>query len=189
LSHIHGGSHTFDDPGRRQWQNPEAILDGIGLKPGMTLADIGCGGGFFALPAARRAGKTGKVYGVDANPDSISGLREQAAAEGLNNLELTVGKAEDYLPGEHCADIIFFGIVLHDFDDPGKVLQNVRRMIKSGGRLYDLDWKKEEAPFGPPCHIRFGTDKAARLIEAAGFEVVATENSGLYHYLITAKPK
>jgi ubiquinone/menaquinone biosynthesis C-methylase UbiE len=189
LSHIRGGFRPYNDPGRREWQDPEAVLEHIGLGAGMVFADIGCGGGFFAIPAARLVGKTGKIYGVDANPDSISGLREQAAAEGLDNLDLVAGKAEDYLPGEKCADVIFFGIVLHDFNDPEKVLRNARRMIKDSGFLYNLDWKKEEAPFGPPYHIRFGTDKAAGLIKAAGFEVVKIENSGLYHYLVTAKPK
>lgn len=188
MNHIRGGFRPYNDPGRKAWQDAEAVLNSLGLKAGMTFMDIGCGGGYFSIPAARMVGKTGKVYGVDLNPASISGLKEQAAAEGLSNLELSVGKAEDYLPCENCADVIFFGIVLHDFDDPVKVLKNARRVIKPGGRLYDLDWKKEESPFGPPLHIRFDTEKASRFIKEAGFTIVKTENSGLYHYLITAKP-
>jgi ubiquinone/menaquinone biosynthesis C-methylase UbiE len=188
LSHFSGGFRPYNDPDRRKWQDPEAILNRIGLEPGLTFADIGCGGGFFAIPAARMVGQDGKVYGVDANPVSIAALQEQAAAEGLNNLYLTAARAEDTAVCEQCADIVFFGIALHDFQDASLVLKNARRIIKPTGKLIDLDWKKEGIPFGPPAHIRFDEAKASRLIEAAGFKVTSVEDSGPYHYLITARP-
>jgi ubiquinone/menaquinone biosynthesis C-methylase UbiE len=179
-----------NDPERRKWQNPEAILADIGLKAGLTFMDIGCGGGFFALPAARIVGESGKVYGIDTNAEPISELRELASREGLNNLELTVGRAEDIILCESCADFIFFGIVLHDFENPAKVLQNAKKMLKPTGRLVNLDWKKITMPtmlLGPPLQIRFSEEKAAQLIEAASFEVVSVNDVGPYHYIIVAK--
>ena len=186
MIHFRGGSHSFNDPERRKWQDPEAILSGIGLKPGMTFADIGCGGGFFALPAARIAGPKGKVYGLDPNPAMIDLLQAQAEKEGLANLYLTIGKAEEIILCEHCADFVFFGIALHDFQDTAKVLRNAGHIIKPGGKLIDLDWKKEDIPIGPPPYIKFDEVHASGLIEAAGFNIKSVENSGLYHYLITA---
>jgi ubiquinone/menaquinone biosynthesis C-methylase UbiE len=188
MTHFRGGFHPFDDPARRKWQDPEAILTGIGLKPGMALVDVGCGAGFFAIPAARIVGPKGKIYGVDGNPAAITALREQAEKEGLKNLYLTTGAAEDIVVGEQCADIVFFGISLHDFHDPSKVLANARRMIKPGGILVDLDWKKEGIPMGPPPHIKFDESKASQLIEAAGFKLASVKDSPPYHYLIKAKP-
>ena len=187
MSHYRGGFHPFDDPERRKWQDPEAILSGIGLGPGLTFADIGCGAGFFALPAARIVGKEGNVYGLDINEASISSLKEQAAWEGLKNLHLTAGRAEEIVVCKQCADIVFFGIALHDFQDPSRVLKNAMSIVKPTGKLVDLDWKKESI-IGPPQHIRFDEAKASRLIEAAGFKIKTIKDSGLYHYLITAKP-
>jgi ubiquinone/menaquinone biosynthesis C-methylase UbiE len=177
-----------NDPERRKWQNPEVILANIGLKAGLIFMDIGCGGGFFALPAARVVGEGGKVYGIDTNAESISELRELASREGLNNLELTVGKAEDVVLCESCADIIFFGIALHDFEDPAKVLQNAKKMLNPAGRLINLDWKKITMQLGPPLQKRFSREKSAQLIEAAGFEVSSIEDIGPYHYMTLAKP-
>ena len=188
MNHIRGGFHSWDDSARRQWQDPEAILTGIGLKAGMTFADIGCGGGFFAVPAARMVGKNGKVYGLDAGAASITTLKEQVEKEGLTNLYLTTGRAEDIVVCNHCADFVFFGIALHDFNDPQLVLKNARLTIKPTGKLIDLDWKKEGIPIGPPSHIKFDIAKASGLIEAAGFKVESVKDSGPYHYLITAKP-
>jgi ubiquinone/menaquinone biosynthesis C-methylase UbiE len=187
MSHYRGGFRPFDDPERRKWQDPEKILAGIGVKAGITFADIGCGGGFFALPAARIAGKNGRVYGLDANAAAIASLKEQAAREGLKNLHLTTGRAEDVVVCQKCADIVFFGMALHDFQDPSKALDNARKTIKPDGRLVNLDWKKEAA-IGPPLHIRFDEAKASRLIEAAGFKIESVKDSGPYHYLIIASP-
>lgn len=176
------------DHERRKWQNPEAILADIGLKPGFTFVDIGCGGGFFTLPAARMVGRRGKVYGLDVDARSITSLKELAAKEGLKNLNLTASQAEESVICEQCADIVFFGIALHDFQDPARVLENARRMVKSAGKLVNLDWKKEPMDLGPPLKIRFSEDMAVRLIQTAGFTVETVKDSGPYHYLVVAKP-
>lgn len=177
-----------DDLERRRWQNPEAILSSIGSRPGFTFIDIGCGGGFFALPAARIVGKKGKIYGLDTDAESIADLKEQASRECLENLYLTIGRAEETIVCKQCADIIFVGMALHDFQDPSRVLGNARRMAKPTGRLVDLDWKKEPMEFGPPLRIRFSLEVAVSLIEEAGFTVETTKDSGPYHYLVIATP-
>jgi ubiquinone/menaquinone biosynthesis C-methylase UbiE len=176
------------DHERRKWQNPEAILAVIGLKPGFTFIDVGCGGGFFTLPAARMVGRRGKVYGLDVDNRSITSLKELASKEGLKNLNLTVGQAEESVICEQYADIVFFGIALHDFQDPARVLENARRMVKSAGKLVNLDWKKEPMDLGPPLKIRISEDMAVRLIQTAGFTVETVKDSGPYHYLVVAKP-
>jgi ubiquinone/menaquinone biosynthesis C-methylase UbiE len=185
---LHTG-RPFPERERRRWQDPEAILSGIRLGPGLTFVDIGCGRGFFALPAARMVGKNGKVYGVDASVESIAGLKEQAKREGLENLYLTAGRAEETILCKQCADIAFIGMALHDFQDPSKVLENARSMVKPSGRLVDLDWKKEPTEFGPPMRIRFSVEMAADLIERAGFAVETTRDSGPFHYLVIARPQ
>jgi ubiquinone/menaquinone biosynthesis C-methylase UbiE len=188
LKHERGIRRPIHDHGRRRWLNPEAILSSIGLRPGFTFIDIGCGAGFFALPAARIVGKKGKVYGLDTDAESIAGLKEQASGEGLENLYLTVGRAEEIIVRRQCADIIFIGMALHDFQDPSRVLENASSMAKPTGRLVDLDWKKEPTEFGPPLRIRLSVEAAVSLIEGAGFTVETTKDSGPYHYLVIARP-
>ncbi len=107
-----------DDPERRQWQDPEEILSLIGIMPGMVFVDMGCGDGYFALPAARRVGSSGRVYANDIDAGAIGRLRERAAKEGLDNLFTEVKESEATVSCEGCADVVFFGIDLHDFHDP-----------------------------------------------------------------------
>jgi len=186
LENKHNHYFKADNAERRVWQNPEAILAAIGLKPALTLVDIGCGGGFFALPAARITRGSGMVYGIDINPDYLHELNELAVKEKLDNLNLTVGKAEEIIVCESCADIVFFGLVLHDFEDAAKVIRNARRMLKPSGRLFNLDWKKERTDRGPSFMKRFSQDYAAGLIKSAGFAIENIRTSGCYHYLISA---
>ncbi|MDD2471304.1 MAG: class I SAM-dependent methyltransferase [Dehalococcoidales bacterium] len=180
--------HKPDDRERLKWQNPENILSDLGVKPGVNFVDAGCGRGFFALPAARMVSPGGRVWGFDINPDAIRYLKQAATDEGLRNIELSIGKAEEIIVCQKCADIVFYGVVLHDFTDPSKVLANARKMLKPGGRLVNLDWKKEKMVYGPSIEKRLSAKEAAEMIQSAGFRIESIKQNGLYHYIIIALP-
>jgi ubiquinone/menaquinone biosynthesis C-methylase UbiE len=181
---CHGG-FSLDETTRRSWYNPEAILQD--LQGGMVFVDVGCGDGYFSILAAKKIGSNGKVYAVDTDASGIDTLQQKAKAEGLKNISAKVGRAEDTVFCKQCADFILFSMDLHDFDNPAKVLDKAKQMIKPSGVLVDLDWKTQEMPFGPPIAIRFSEEKAAGLIESAGFKVAEIKNAGPHHYVIRAK--
>jgi ubiquinone/menaquinone biosynthesis C-methylase UbiE len=172
---------------RRRLHNPEATLKIVGLSPGMVFVDVGCGDGFFAVPAAQLVGEKGKVYAVDVDASAIERLKAEAAGKGLKNLTAKVGEAEKTVFFQECADMVFYGRVLHDFRDPAKVLQNAKRMLKPAGKLVDLDWKKKSTVFGPPVRIRFSEEQASSLITTAGFTVESVQAAGRNFYIVTAK--
>jgi len=180
--------HKPDDSERMKWQNPLDILTDIGVGPGTYFVDAGCGNGFFTLPAARIAGPDGHVWGFDINPAKINSLKEEATAEGITNLSLAVGRAEETVVCRNCADFVFYGVVLHDFFNLSKVLANAQKMLKPGGKLVNLDWKKEEMQYGPAFEKRFSIKEASGIITAAGFTIEDINEKGLYHYIITATP-
>ena len=115
-------------------------------------------------------------------------MKDKADKEGLTNIYSQVDEAENTILCQNCADIIFFGNVLHDFRDPLKVLKNAKLMLKPTGYLANVDWKKEATDIGPPVLKRYSEEKAADMISRAGFFIERTKNIGLYHYLIMAKP-
>ncbi|MDD1667963.1 MAG: class I SAM-dependent methyltransferase, partial [Methanomicrobiales archaeon] len=157
-----------------------------GLREGMVFVDVGCGEGYFAIPAARRVGPGGKVYAADINAGAVERLRARAEEEGLESITTRAAAAEETVFCEGCADIVFFGIDLHDFRDPAAVLRNAARMVREGGRVVDLDWKDEPMELGPPLEKRFSVAKAKGLLESAGLMVQSVQDAGRYHYLIFA---
>lgn len=181
--------HKFyaDDAERRKWQNPNNVLASIGLNLGFTFVDVGCGDGFFTIPAAKIVGKKGRVFALDSDEEAIASLKKKAAIKNLMNIETRVGAAEDTVFCEACADMVFYSIVLHDFNDPVKVLTNARKILKPEGRLVDLDWKKQPMEFGPPLSIRFSEEQAIGLIERGGFRVEHRKEASGFLYLIIAK--
>ena len=180
------GGFNLDEATRRSWYSPEAVFHN--LRSGMVFLDIGCGEGFFSILAAKKVGETGKVFAVDIDASTIEKLKQKAEAEGLKNIVAKVGKAEDTVFCNGCADFIFYSMDLHDFSDPVKVLKNAKQMIKANGQLIDLDWKKIDMSFGPPVAIRFSEEKASGLLRSAGFTIADVRNIGPYHYIVTAKP-
>jgi len=186
ILHTQRGSRYMPEDERRKFQNPEAILSGVGLKPGDIFIEMGCGEGFFTLPAAKIVKQNGVVYGIDTNLTAINKLENQAKQLGLSNIETRVAEAENTILCTACADIVFFGIVLHDFKNPEQVLKNALIMLKPGGILVNFDWKKLHTPFGPPVKIRFSEEQAESLIEKAGFKLKNTIDYPPYNYLITA---
>ena len=178
---------SFNDPERARWQNPESILSELGLHSGCTFIDVGCGEGFFALPACELVGPKGKVYAVDIDGESIAALSKEAERRKLTHLTARIATAERTVFCDSCADMVFYGIVLHDFSNPLLVLENARRMIKPDGCVVDLDWKKEPMEFGPPVPKRFSENQASELLESTGFRVTTVEESDPYHYMLIAK--
>ncbi len=184
-----GSLKHYDQAERHLWQNAPAILSQIGLKPGDTLADIGAGDGYFSLPAANIVGPSGSVYALDAFTEAITELNAAASVAALTNIKTTVGEAETTIMCRGCADIVLMANVLHDFNDPVAALKNARLMLKSSGKLADLDWKKEERKLhGPPFAIRFDQAKATALLKEAGFKVISSTLVGPFHYLLIAEP-
>jgi ubiquinone/menaquinone biosynthesis C-methylase UbiE len=182
--HKHFGEGTI-----RMWHHPEISLESIGLRSGMTFMDVGCGYGFFTIPAAQIVGEKGKVYAVDVEASSIDRLKREAAEKGLKNIHAEVGAAEETVFCDACTDVVFYSTVLHDFRDPAKVLRNAKRMLKPSGKLVNLDWKKKSTVFGPPLQIRFSEEQAANLIKQAGFTIESVKDLGSDFYIVTAKPK
>ena len=183
-SHRYFGEETL----RRNWRKPETTLKTMGIRSGMVFMDIGCGDGFFTIPAAQLVGEKGVVYAVDVDSAAVEKLKDKAAEKGLANITAKVGAAEETVLCTECADIVFYSRVLHDFKDPTKVLRNAKRMLKPAGTLVNLDWKKKPTMFGPPVHIRFSEEQAANFIKTAGFTIESVKSAGRNFYVVTAKP-
>ncbi len=181
---------SLDETTRRSWYNPEQILQTAGLHSGMIFMDIGSADGFFTVLAAKMVGEKGKVYALDIDEATIRTLKSNVQKAGLKNVQAVVGAAEETVICRECADMIFFSMVLHDFQDPAKVLLNARKMINPKGLLVNLDWEKQEdkTAIGPPLKIRFSEEKACSMIEAAGFKCLSPKHVGPYHYVLTGKP-
>ena len=108
-------------------------------QPGQTILDLGCGAGFDTLLAAQRVGPNGKVIGVDMTPEMIAKARTNAENLGVMNVELVLGAIEHLPLPDASVDLVISNGVFNLCSDKPKVLSEVFRVLKPGGRLQMAD--------------------------------------------------
>jgi len=155
----------------------------------MTFVDLGCNDGFFTIPAAKIIGNSGKAYGVDISEEAIAKLQKEAKLQKLTNIQVRVGEAEKIIFATNSADIIFLNIVLHDFHNPTKVLQNAHAMLKPNGKLINIDWQKKQTEMGPPLEKRLSLKEARDLITSEDFHIIEAKDISENYYQIEAEKK
>jgi ubiquinone/menaquinone biosynthesis C-methylase UbiE len=138
--------------------NKDEVLNKMGLIQGMKVACLGCGNmGHFIIPSAKLVGKDGVAYAVDIQPAALDSVRHLAVMEGLTNLKpvranLEVVGSTDVPVGS--LDVAYLINVLFQNKKHEEIIKEASRLLKKGGKLVVIDWKKIGVPFGPAVEIR-----------------------------------
>ena len=153
---------------------------------GQTVADLGCGNGFYVLPAAQMIGPTGMVYAVDVQTQKLAATISIANQFGYKNVKViqaNLGKPLlDIDPGS--CDLVVMGNILHEIDKKQELIQNIYRVLKTGGRVVAVEWKRTATPFGPPLERRMDQEKLEIMLQAAGFRKDKDLQADGYHYAV-----
>lgn len=160
-------------------QPPEKVMDAIGVKPGMTIGEIGVGYGRYTVHLARRVGEKGKIYANDINKSALSFLRERCRKENIANIEIILGEEEDPLFPEKSLDMAFMVWVFHGLDKPGPLFKNLIPSLKPGALLIivdpvDSEIDKEREHAGEKLGSNRPTikERVEKAADEAGFEIV-----------------
>jgi len=152
---------------RDDWQQPQRVIEALEIEPGMQVADVGAGGGYFTFKLADAVGAEGKVFAVDVDDDMIAYLREYAAEQGYENVSVVRGEFADPLLQDGTIDLVFTSNTYHHIEDPVAYFAVVRDDLRPGGRVAILDLN--EGPFFARDHFT-DPDQIAREMEAAGYQ-------------------
>jgi predicted methyltransferase len=166
-----GGADWLDRSERELEEMPETALDKLGIKPGMTVADVGAGSGYFTVRLAKRVGNTGKVYAVDVQPEMIVMVRDRAATHKQTNIEPLLSTETDPKLPKNSVDLILMVDVYHEFSQPQRMLRRLRDALKSDGRLVMLEYRKEDPHIPIRSEHKMSIDEARSELEAEGFKL------------------
>lgn len=177
----------LESPDREEWQQPDRIMDALGIGDGSRVADLGAGGGWFTIRLARRVGPNGVVYAEDIQPPMIESIQRRVADQGLTDrVTAILGTAEDpQLPP--ALDAV---LIVDTYSQIGEVeriavLRHVAEALAPGGRLGIVDFRKDGAG-GPGPSVEERIDASVILDDAreAGLHFVREETFLLYQYLL-----
>jgi len=149
----------------------EDIVDAIGLRKGMAVADIGAGTGLLTREIAAQVGARGRVYAVDIVPGFLDLIQSRVVDEGLRNV--TVVRGEDRATGldPGSIDVAFMCDTYHHLEFPQSYMRSVFRSLRPGGMLVVVDMKREEGESSPGVlrHVRAGKAIVIGEVEESGF--------------------
>ncbi|MEX2680088.1 MAG: class I SAM-dependent methyltransferase [Candidatus Sigynarchaeota archaeon] len=179
--HEHGGRSTrgLIDPGK--------LLRKIGLKEGETFLDLGCGDGYVAIEAASKfIGPAGKVIAIDVDPGAIEKVKVRVKELGAINIEASIADATKHLPlPDASVTTCLVANVLHGFvvnKEADQVLKELFRVLKNGGKIVIVEFKKKRYLPGPPFEDRLAPTDVDKLLAAKGCNMSFAFNAGLLHY-------
>ena len=121
-------------------QPPDQVMDAIGVKPGMVVAEIGAGQGRYVVQLAFRVGVKGKVYAEDIDAEALRHCESRCRRWGLDHVQTIVGDVADpKLPAREL-DLIFVISAYGHFSDPVTLMRKAKSALKPGGVLAIVEW-------------------------------------------------
>ena len=183
-------------PERRAHLDPVRALGEFGLHQGAVFADLGCGPGFFTLPAAKIVGPRGRVHAADVQPEMLARVREAAEAKRLWNIETHLvreeprdqGWAYDFGVPASTVDLALVAFVLHEAEDAASFLRDAARLLRPSGRIAVLQWHKRDTYAGPAVQARMTPEETLISVSDAGLRAQAAPPLDPDRYAFFVRP-
>jgi SAM-dependent methyltransferase len=146
IAHVMGhlAAGWLERPEREKEEAPTKLMEALKFKPGMAVADVGAGSGYFTFRMSEKVGPKGKVYAVDIQPEMLALIRDRAKQRDITNIELVQGAEQDPKLPADSVDLILMVDVYHEFSHPYEMTEKMVRALKTGGRLVFVEYRLED---------------------------------------------
>lgn len=188
IHRMHQDSKAYismlESPQRDAEQKPDEVIAALGLKQGETVADIGAGSGYFTFRFARQVGNTGRIFAVDTSPDMILHMNRRIRDLKLNNVVTVLSAPDDPLLQDNSVNRIFICNTWHHLENRSRYLGLMKKILKPGGQVIIVDYKKRALPVGPPPEMKIAKREVIKEIESGGFKLKQEHDSLPYQYFL-----
>ncbi len=173
----------------REWQDIDEIMYRMRIRTGDVVADIGAGSGYFTIPLARKVGAEGLVYAEDIQKEMTDYISQKVKKLQLKNIRIILGKVENPLIPNNSLNHAFIANTYHELAKPLLLLNNIKKDLRSHGKLTIIDWDPTKDPlFGPPKEVKVPVDTVIKEVEGVGFKFLEKHDDFMpYHYFLIFK--
>jgi len=152
---------------RDQRQQPEKVMDVIGVGKGMSIGIAGAGRGYFTFKMALRVGSDGRIYANEIKSYLVDHIKNRCKTEGIANVTAILGEVADPLFPKGQMDMVFMCYVFHDLEKPVAFLNNIKKSLKPGASVVLL----EQDPDKTGSDHFFSQKALRKKVEAAGYKI------------------
>ena len=180
-------SKRFDAPRRKDWQKPTEVIALMEIKPGMTVADIGAGTGYFLGYLSKAVGSHGKVLGLDVEPTMVDFMTDRAKREDWVNVEVRTVQPDD--PGLQAGTVDRILIVdtwHHIYDNRESYSRKLYEALTLGGKIFVVDFTHQSS-HGPPVSQRLRPEEVMAELQAGGLDVEILKESLPDQYIVIGR--
>ena len=180
----HQGAGWLERPERVKEERTDKLLKMLSIQPGMVIADIGAGSGYFTFPMAKMVGARGKVLAVDIQKEMLDIIRRRMKVRKLTNIEPIRGTISDPKLPEGKVDLILMVDVYHEFSHPEPMLRAMRHSLAPDGVVALVEYRAEdpEVPI-KPLH-KMSKKQILKEYTANGFKLVKEFDSLPWQHLM-----
>lgn len=186
------GSGTVVVRERPHWVSPAELMAHLGLNEGMTVADVGAGSGYYAIPLGHRVGPRGRVFAVESRPGLLARLRSALhGPDSPANVVTVEATPEATRIPNHCCNLVLMADTLHELscNERSAALCEAKRILAEDGHLAILEWRCDAAsPPGPPLGERISFGDAICLVELDSWSLDRARELHPNGYLLTMQP-
>ncbi len=181
--------HTKSSP-NLTFVDPALVVKKLSIASGSTVADFGCGSGYFSFECARHVGADGVVYALDVLPQALEAVKSQAKTLGLLNVipkRVNIENERGSSLGNESVDWAILKDVLLQNTKKEVILREVFRVLKPHGKALIMEWNPDESLVGPDKALRISKNQLQELIAQAGFLIDEELSVGGFHYAYIVK--
>ena len=129
------GEAQYRNSARDGIEQPEKVMETVGVKPGMVVGEIGAGHGYFTFWLAKGVGETGKIYANDIDKSALAAIERRREDEKVANIETVLGTVDDPRLPAASLDMVFVVNAFHDLEKPVDLLANLLPSLKPGATV------------------------------------------------------
>jgi predicted methyltransferase len=149
------GSAFSTEDARDRLGEAEEVMQLAGVSPGMWVADVGAGQGYYTVRLARVVGPKGRVLAEDIVPDVTQQLTDRVQRDRLDNVAVKLGSPDDPMLPSGSFDRVFLVHMYHEVQSPYAFLWHMRQAVKPGGLVIVVDANRPVRQHGmPPVELR-----------------------------------
>lgn len=178
--------------GSEKFLDPDKIIAQLDVQVGNSVADFGCGPGYFTLPFAKKVGADGKVYALDVLPQALESVESKAKNAGLTNvvaMRVNLEKENGSKLMSDCLDWIVMKDVLFQNQKKEIMVAEAQRVLKAGGKIIVAEWNQNDTGIGPDGELRIAEGNLKKMFTDQNFEIEKDVDAGKFHYAFVAVKK